>query len=123
MWTSLLAADVLAAAAPSPVDNAAIATTPFFHTLSAADGQITGLDASVTAASEGGASPETLNGMLETDANVLNTAHPAAASDAPATGGSPGPRMTAPDAAARSAPALVRGAGSAPGPRGRPIVQ
>ena len=40
-------------------------------TLSAADGQITGLDASVTAASEGGASPETLNGMLETDANVL----------------------------------------------------
>ncbi len=48
-------------------------------------------------------------------ANVLNTAHPAAASDAPATGGSPGPRTTAPDAAARSAPALVRGAGSAQG--------
>lgn len=39
-------------------------------TLSAADGRITGLDASVTAASEDGTSPETLTGMLETDANV-----------------------------------------------------
>ena len=40
-------------------------------TLSAADGEITGLDASVTAASEGGTAPETLTGMLETNANVL----------------------------------------------------
>lgn len=39
-------------------------------TLSAADGQITGVDASVTAASEDGASPETLGGMLETNADV-----------------------------------------------------
>jgi S1-C subfamily serine protease len=39
-------------------------------TLSAADGTVTGLDASVTAASEDGTSPETLNGMVETDANV-----------------------------------------------------
>jgi len=37
MWTSLLAAALLAAA-PAPVENGAIATTPFFHTLSAADG-------------------------------------------------------------------------------------
>src|SRR6478735_10577396 len=40
-------------------------------TLSAADGTITGLGASVTAASEDGTSPETLGGMVETDANVL----------------------------------------------------
>ena len=37
MWTSLVVAAALAAA-PAPVDDAAIATTPFFHTLSAADG-------------------------------------------------------------------------------------
>jgi S1-C subfamily serine protease len=40
-------------------------------TLSAATGQITGLDASVTAGSEDGTAPETLNGMVETNANVL----------------------------------------------------
>jgi len=40
-------------------------------TLSAATGQITGLDASVTAGSEDGTDPETLNGMVETNANVL----------------------------------------------------
>lgn len=40
-------------------------------TLTAADGRITSLDASVTAISEDGTSPETLDGMLETDANVL----------------------------------------------------
>ncbi|WP_323100023.1 S1C family serine protease [Intrasporangium sp. YIM S08009] len=40
-------------------------------TLSAAEGTITGLDASVTAASEDGTSPETLTGMVETDAGVL----------------------------------------------------
>ncbi len=40
-------------------------------TLTAADGEITGLDSSVTAASEDGTAPETLTGMLETNANVL----------------------------------------------------
>lgn len=40
-------------------------------TLTAADGRITSLDASVTARSEDGTSPETLDGMLETDADVL----------------------------------------------------
>jgi len=35
---NVLFAATLAAAAPAPVENAAIATTPFFHTLSAADG-------------------------------------------------------------------------------------
>jgi len=39
--------------------------------LTAADGEITGLDSSVTAASEDGTAPETLTGMLETNANVL----------------------------------------------------
>ncbi|WP_343993226.1 S1C family serine protease [Terrabacter terrae] len=39
-------------------------------TLTAADGEITGLDASVTATSEDGTSPETLDGMLETNADV-----------------------------------------------------
>jgi len=39
-------------------------------TLTAADGRITGLDASVTATSEDGTSPETLDGMLETNADV-----------------------------------------------------
>jgi S1-C subfamily serine protease len=40
-------------------------------TLSAATGEITGLDASVTAGSEDGTAPETLGGMLETNANVV----------------------------------------------------
>ena len=40
-------------------------------TLSAATGEITGLDASVTAGSEDGSAPETLGGMLETNANVV----------------------------------------------------
>jgi signal transduction histidine kinase/ligand-binding sensor domain-containing protein/CheY-like chemotaxis protein len=37
MWASLLVV-AAAAAAPAPVENAAIATNPYFHTLSAADG-------------------------------------------------------------------------------------
>ena len=40
-------------------------------TLSAATGEITGLDASVTAGSEDRTAPETLGGMLETNANVV----------------------------------------------------
>jgi signal transduction histidine kinase/CheY-like chemotaxis protein len=38
MLTTMLVAASLAAAAPLPVDNATIATNPYFHTLNAADG-------------------------------------------------------------------------------------